>query len=63
MKSGYLNLDVTDGREKLAKRLARGERPRVRIEGYVDCEFEHDDGTSQQFCVVVTRLEEVPENG
>lgn len=65
-KSDFAILDVKQGRAELAKRFGK-DRPRrgagalrvpVVIHGYIDGIWGNDDGTSQEFCVTVTKVVE-----
>jgi hypothetical protein len=66
LTSKYALLDVTIGREALAKRFESrpftGDCPKamrvpVTITGYIDHLFADDDGESQQFVVIVENVE------
>lgn len=56
LHSTYAMLDVKRGRVGLRKRLAKGEKVRVTIEGEIDAVFGGDDGTSQEFTVDVSKV-------
>lgn len=59
IQSNYALLDVKDGRWELIKRLKVGGKVEVIIKGFIDAEWGHDDGTSQEFEVTVTEVKEV----
>ena len=61
-KSDYAMLDITKGRTVLSRAVGgtsdgNGTRIPVKITGYIDGVFGQDDGTSQEFNVIVTKLE------
>lgn len=57
-KSKFAVLDVEKGREALAKRVAAGEKVRVRIDVVLDTENSRDDGTSIEFSGGVQSVKE-----
>jgi hypothetical protein len=60
--SGFALLDVKKNRAALRKRLLAGERIEVVIRGRIDNapgSIGHDDGTSREFSIDVTSVEEV----
>ncbi len=61
INSNFVLVDVKRGREILAKRLASGERPLVRIEGRIVGTWSRDDGVSMEFQVEPTAVAELRE--
>lgn len=59
LKSDFAILDVKAGRAVLLRRLKRGEKVRVVIEGEIETTWSRDDGVSQEFAVNVTAVREV----
>lgn len=57
-KSGFALLDVTTGRAKLAKRIAKGERIPVVIRGVINAQWGSDDGTSIEFEIEVKSIKD-----
>lgn len=47
--SGFAVLDVRSGRAALAKRIAAGQRVRVRVDLVLDTQHSRDDGISIEF--------------
>jgi len=58
-KSDFALLDVKAGRKALAKRIAKGERIPVVIRGTICGQWSRDDGTSIEFEIGVSSVEEV----
>ncbi|MBA2689989.1 MAG: hypothetical protein H0U63_04220 [Burkholderiales bacterium] len=56
-KSGFAILDVRSGRQALAKRIAAGEKVRVRIDLVLDA-AEHEDGISIEFSGAVLSVKQ-----
>lgn len=52
-------LDIKKGRNKIRKRVEKGEVIPVVITGYIDTVWSHNDGFSQEFAVCVTSAMEI----
>lgn len=55
--SDFAILDIKRGRKGLLKKLEKGEKFTVKIEGTIDEAWSGDDGTSIEFSVGVTNVE------
>ncbi|WP_454629637.1 hypothetical protein [Bradyrhizobium cenepequi] len=57
-KSGFAILDVQSGRSKLARRIAAGEKVRVRVDLVLDTQHSRDDGISIEFSGAVRSVKQ-----
>lgn len=59
MKVKFAVVSVREGRKGLLRRIKKGERVKVRLEGELYDDWSGDDGVDQAFSMEVTKVEEI----